>query len=118
VSEYIIHHTHIHTYTHTHTHTHTYTHTYTHIHTHTPIHTHKHTHTHRYILDYEPNDFVLVYYMGSNDAWDGYGGAFLYTTQPTVRAELEPRLAAAMEKTGLKYRWRSTYDIWHITYNI
>lgn len=30
-----------------------------------------------YIIDYEPNDFVLVYYQGRNDAWEGYGGAFL-----------------------------------------
>mmetsp|Transcript_6684 Transcript_6684/g.14483 ORF Transcript_6684/g.14483 Transcript_6684/m.14483 type:complete len:346 (-) Transcript_6684:107-1144(-) len=58
-----------------------------------------------YVLDYEPNDFVLVYYRGSNDAWDGYGGAFLYTTSPSVRPELEPRLAEAMLKTGLPYTW-------------
>lgn len=32
-----------------------------------------------YILDSEPNSFVLVVYRGSNDAWDGYGGGTLYT---------------------------------------
>lgn len=32
-----------------------------------------------YVLDSEPNSFVLVVYRGSNDAWDGYGGGTLYT---------------------------------------
>jgi violaxanthin de-epoxidase len=59
----------------------------------------------RYVLDYEPDNFVLVYYMGSNDAWDGYGGAFLYTRSPTVNPQLVPRLEAAVQKMGLKYRW-------------
>lgn len=57
-----------------------------------------------YILDYENDDFVLVYYKGSNDAWDGYGGAFLYTRSPSVRPELVPRLEAAMERTN-GYKW-------------
>jgi violaxanthin de-epoxidase len=59
-----------------------------------------------YILDYEKNDFVLVYYKGSNDAWDGYGGAFLYTRSPSLRPELIPRLEAAMERTEGPYRWK------------
>ncbi len=61
-----------------------------------------------YIIDYDDDKdkgFVLVYYRGSNDAWDGYGGAFLYTREPTVRPELKPRLEAAVEKMGLKYKW-------------
>ena len=58
-----------------------------------------------YIVDYEPNDFVLVYYKGSNDAWDGYGGSFLYTRDPIVRKELIPRLEKSVEKMGLKYKW-------------
>eukprot|EP01039_Chlorochromonas_danica_P003415 gene3415-3742_t len=58
-----------------------------------------------YILDYEPDDFVLVYYRGSNDAWDGYGGAFLYTRTPTARPELFPRLEKAMERAKLPYKW-------------
>jgi violaxanthin de-epoxidase len=43
--------------------------------------------------------------MGSNDAWDGYGGAFLYTRQPTVDPKLVPRLEKAVERMRLKYRW-------------
>lgn len=58
-----------------------------------------------YIIDYEPDDFVLVYYQGSNDAWDGYGGAFLYSRAPTVRPELIPRLEKAVSSMNLKYKW-------------
>ena len=43
--------------------------------------------------------------MGSNDAWDGYGGAFLYSRESTVRPELIPRLEKAVESMGLKYKW-------------
>ena len=57
-----------------------------------------------YVLDYEKNNFVLVYYKGSNDAWDGYGGAFLYTRAPSVDPAIIPRLEAAMDRTG-KYKW-------------
>lgn len=56
----------------------------------------------RYILDAEPNEFVLVYYKGSNDAWDGYGGAFLYTREPTVKPELIPRLEGKAVSCGPK----------------
>eukprot|EP01041_Mallomonas_annulata_P001411 gene1411-2709_t len=58
-----------------------------------------------YIIDYEPNDFILVYYKGSNDAWDGYGGAFLYTRSPTVRPELFPRLTEAVARMKIPYQW-------------
>ena len=37
----------------------------------------------------KPDSYVVVYYKGSNDAWDGYGGAVVYTrarTLPQVRA--------------------------------
>ena len=59
-----------------------------------------------YILDYEPDKFVLVYYQGSNDAWDGYGGAFLYTREPTLDPELVPRLEAAVDRMENRYKWK------------
>ena len=59
-----------------------------------------------YILDAEPDKFVLVYYKGSNDAWDGYGGAFLYTREPTLDPELVPRLEAAVDRMENKYKWK------------
>lgn len=67
----------------------------------------------RYVLDYEPDDFVLVYYMGSNDAWDGYGGAFLYTRSPSVRPDLVPRLEKAFNAANLPYKWSD----WSMTDN-
>lgn len=72
------------------------------------------------MLDYEPDNFVLVYYMGSNDAWDGYGGAFLYTRSPTVSPQLVPRLEAAVQKMGLKYRWSdfTITGMYTVTYGV
>jgi violaxanthin de-epoxidase len=61
-----------------------------------------------YVLDYDDSKddgFVLVYYRGSNDAWDGYGGAFLYSRKPTVSPKIIPRLEAAMDRSGLPYKW-------------
>lgn len=59
-----------------------------------------------YILDSSDKkgeEFALVYYRGSNDAWDGYGGGFLYTRSPTCPEAIKPRIAAALEK-GLPSR--------------
>lgn len=51
-----------------------------------------------YVLDSEPNSFVLVVYRGSNDAWDGYGGGTLYTKvhvpcRVIHALELDPRVS-------------------------
>lgn len=58
-----------------------------------------------YILDSETggkdggkDDFILVYYRGRNDAWDGYGGAVLYTRAPDTPASIEPRVTEACAK--------------------
>ncbi len=32
-----------------------------------------------YILASKPDEYVVVYYRGNNDAWKGYGGAVIYT---------------------------------------
>lgn len=32
-----------------------------------------------YILASKPNEYVVVYYIGNNDAWRGYGGGTVYT---------------------------------------
>ena len=32
-----------------------------------------------YILDSQPDKYVVIYYRGNNDAWKGYGGATIYT---------------------------------------
>jgi len=56
-----------------------------------------------YILDWEPENFVLIYYRGSNDAWDGYGGATVYTRAPSLDPKLVPRIEQACEKAGIKW---------------
>lgn len=32
-----------------------------------------------YILASKPDEYVVIYYKGNNDAWKGYGGATVYT---------------------------------------
>ncbi len=32
-----------------------------------------------YILAFKPDKYALIYYKGNNDAWQGYGGATVYT---------------------------------------
>ena len=32
-----------------------------------------------YILASKPDEYVVVYYIGNNDAWRGYGGGTVYT---------------------------------------
>uniref|UniRef100_A0A7S4AXJ6 VDE lipocalin domain-containing protein n=1 Tax=Pseudo-nitzschia australis TaxID=44445 RepID=A0A7S4AXJ6_9STRA len=63
-----------------------------------------------YILDYEYDDneaglppFALVYYRGSNDAWDGYGGAVVYTRDSKLPDSLLPRLRESAKKVGFDY---------------
>jgi violaxanthin de-epoxidase len=48
---------------------------------------------------------VLVYYRGRNDAWDGYGGAVLYTRTPNYSASVKERATAACDKAGLGFKF-------------
>jgi violaxanthin de-epoxidase len=63
-----------------------------------------------YILDYEPDNneaglppFCLVYYRGSNDAWVGYGGAFVYTRDGKLPEAIKPRLREAAKKVNFDF---------------
>lgn len=63
-----------------------------------------------WIIDYEPDNnsgntppFAFVYYRGSNDAWDGYGGAVVYTRDAKLPTSLVPRLRAAAQKVGFDF---------------
>jgi violaxanthin de-epoxidase len=63
-----------------------------------------------YIIDYATDNnkegvppFAFVYYRGANDAWVGYGGAFVYTRDSKVPPELLPRLRAAAKKINYDY---------------
>jgi len=70
-----------------------------------------------YILDSSDKkgeEFVLVYYRGRNDAWDGYGGGFLYTRAAATPDAIKPRVAAALAK-GLPERMQLSQ--WEFTDN-
>ncbi|WIA11647.1 hypothetical protein OEZ85_011750 [Tetradesmus obliquus] len=56
-----------------------------------------------YILASKPDSYVVIYYKGTNDAWDGYGGATIYTRERQLPEELIPELTAAVEKVGFKW---------------
>ncbi len=63
-----------------------------------------------YIVDYEMDGnkegvppFAFVYYRGSNDAWDGYGGVVVYTRASKLPQELIPRLRVAANKVNFDW---------------
>jgi hypothetical protein len=57
-----------------------------------------------YVVGYKKDAYVLVYYRGSNDAWDGYGGAVLYTREQALPDKYVPELREAAAKVpGLKW---------------
>jgi len=56
-----------------------------------------------YVLASRPDEYALVYYRGKNDAWSGYGGAFVYTKAASLPAEYVPELERAAAAAGLKW---------------
>ena len=56
-----------------------------------------------YVVAFKPEAYALIYYRGRNDAWDGYGGAVVYTRAPELSSRYVPELAAAAEKVGLRW---------------
>ncbi|MCO5556658.1 hypothetical protein L7F22_010209 [Adiantum nelumboides] len=57
----------------------------------------------------EDDDYVFVYYKGKNDAWDGYGGAVVYTRSKLLPPSIVPELTAAAKRVGLDFgKFRST----------
>jgi violaxanthin de-epoxidase len=44
-----------------------------------------------------------VYYRGSNDAWDGYGGVVVYTRDAKLPTQLLPRLREAAKKVNFDF---------------
>ncbi|GJP33001.1 hypothetical protein CLOM_g17579 [Closterium sp. NIES-68] len=56
------------------------------------------------------DDYFFVYYRGSNDAWDGYGGAVVYTRARTLPKVFLPEMERAAESVGLKFADFTTTD--------
>lgn len=51
----------------------------------------------------QPDDHIFVYYRGQNDAWDGYGGAVVYTRSRVLPESIVPDLTVAAKKVGLDF---------------
>jgi len=56
-----------------------------------------------YIVAENPENYIFVYYRGSNDAWDGYGGAVIYTREPDLDPKFYPEIREAAKKVGLDF---------------
>lgn len=58
----------------------------------------------RYILsskiENKQDDYIFVYYRGRNDAWDGYGGAVVYTRSAVLPESIVPELERAAKSIG------------------
>lgn len=68
----------------------------------------------RYILaskiENKDDDYVFIYYRGKNDAWDGYGGAVVYTKSPKLPASIIPELQIAAKGVNLDFNKFTTTD--------
>ncbi|KAF3452412.1 hypothetical protein FNV43_RR02845 [Rhamnella rubrinervis] len=51
-------------------------------------------------VDNKPDDYIFVYYRGRNDAWDGYGGAVVYTRSSVLPESIVPELQKAAKSVG------------------
>ncbi|XVF06510.1 hypothetical protein REPUB_Repub06bG0054500 [Reevesia pubescens] len=51
-------------------------------------------------IENKQDDYVFVYYRGRNDAWDGYGGAVIYTRSAVLPESIVPELERAAKNVG------------------
>lgn len=57
-----------------------------------------------YILASKKDAYVAVYYKGKNDAWDGYGGAVIYTRDPKFPTRYQGEIAEALKGAGVDWK--------------
>ncbi|KAF3783452.1 Violaxanthin de-epoxidase [Nymphaea thermarum] len=55
-------------------------------------------------IEGKPDDYIFVYYRGRNDAWDGYGGAVVYTRSKVLPDNIIPELEMAASRVGLDFK--------------
>lgn len=48
----------------------------------------------------KPDDYIFIYYRGRNDAWDGYGGAVVYTRSSVLPESIVPELEKVAKSVG------------------
>ncbi|KAK4282964.1 hypothetical protein QN277_014273 [Acacia crassicarpa] len=51
-------------------------------------------------IEKKSDDYIFVYYRGRNDAWDGYGGAVVYTRSAVLPESIVPELERAAKSVG------------------
>ncbi|KAI4302013.1 hypothetical protein L6164_035236 [Bauhinia variegata] len=51
-------------------------------------------------IENKNDDYIFVYYRGRNDAWDGYGGAVVYTRSSVLPETIVPELEKAAKSVG------------------
>ncbi|XP_074563670.1 violaxanthin de-epoxidase, chloroplastic [Curcuma longa] len=51
-------------------------------------------------VENKEDDYIFVYYRGRNDAWDGYGGAVVYTRSAVLPDSIVPELEKAAKSIG------------------
>ncbi|WOL11397.1 hypothetical protein Cni_G20159 [Canna indica] len=51
-------------------------------------------------VENKEDDYIFVYYRGRNDAWDGYGGAVVYTRSAVLPESIVPELEKAAQNVG------------------
>jgi len=56
-----------------------------------------------YVPGFKEGEYIFVYYRGTNDAWDGYGGAVVYSTSRELKEEWVPELTRIASKVGVKF---------------
>ncbi|KAK3031300.1 hypothetical protein RJ639_037312 [Escallonia herrerae] len=54
-------------------------------------------------IENKPEDYIFVYYRGRNDAWDGYGGAVVYTRSAVLPESIVPELEKAALSVGRNF---------------
>eukprot|EP00899_Mesostigma_viride_P014075 jgi/Mesvir1/22669/Mv14099-RA.1 len=54
-------------------------------------------------VDGKPDDYFIVYYKGKNDAWDGYGGATIYTRSKTLPEKYKYNYQVALRRVGVSF---------------
>jgi violaxanthin de-epoxidase len=57
-----------------------------------------------YVPGFKKGEYVFVYYRGTNDAWDGYGGAVVYSTSPELKNAYVPELTEIAKKVGVDFK--------------
>ncbi|CAL0301792.1 unnamed protein product [Lupinus luteus] len=54
-------------------------------------------------IENRADDYIFVYYRGRNDAWDGYGGAVVYTRSAVLPETIIPELEKAAKNVGREF---------------